>query len=552
VRGFFCGRRLALALLIIGVLATGWAGLSAYQTVAGLLRRGWGAVIADTIQFLPNDEEARRAQAARRAIDQRLKPYVLARARAVAPTFALGFAALLVGAAAWRRRRPYCVLWGRNPYRRGPGFVIAREVGALGRLVRLPPQHHALVFAPSGSGKSVTLAHGLLEWPGSAIVVDPKGELAALTSAYRRYELDQDVAVWDALAPTHPIPIAQLYGGRVNALERLAALFKQQQARGGDSAFISPWETVLRALILDAEYRGERAVWQVALEVSPARWREALAEIAEEPDNPGAAAARDALLVVEKGERYFASIVGSTMELTKLLQRVAPALDAAESLPRFEASTIYVTLHDNTPEQNLIANWLLGGLYEALKSARLGPHGLMWVLDEVGVLRPPLLPDMVRIGRGRGQGVVAVSQSLADLRAAYGVDEAEALVSNLNGPVAILGIHQADGATSEYVAGRLANYIVITPQSRDPREVRDFLSRVEAAREATARLRHGVMLSREARGPVPIRPAPYYKRRSVRRKAGSAENGSLNAPPIGKVRPLRSPKGDELPPIADL
>ena len=401
----------------------------------------------------------------------------------------------------------------------------------------MPPQRHALVFAPSGSGKSVTLAHGLLEWPGSAVVVDPKGELAELTSAYRSGALGQDVAIWDALKPTYPIPIAQLYGGRIQALERLAALYKRSQARG-DSAFIAPWETVLRALILDAEHRGERAVWQAALAVSPMGWRDALAEIAQESDNPGAGPARDALLVIEQGERYFASIVGSTMEVGEALKRIAPALDAAADPIRFDASTTYITLHDNAPEQTLLANWLLGGLYEALKGADAGPYGIMWVLDEVGVLRPPLLPDMVRIGRGRGQGVIAVSQSLADLYAAYGSDEARALASNLNGPVVILGIHQADEATSNYVAGRLANYVVI---ARQPHSLKgaEFLSRREAAAEAAARLRHGVMLLREALGPVPVRPAPYFKRRRIRERVGGvADRRLLDAPLVRSARPL--------------
>lgn len=534
MREILCGRRAALVLLAVGFLAIGRVGFGVYQEGRSLIRSGWGSVVADALQVLPTGENARRAAWARWRIDNGLKPELMRRARAMAPAFALGLAALLVGTAAWRRRPPYCVLWGRNPYRRRPGFVIARSRSGL---VRLPPQRHALIFAPSGTGKSVTLAHGLLEWPGSAVVVDPKGELARLTSAYRSRVLGQDVAIWDILRPTYPIPIDQLYGGRVRALERLAALYKRSQARG-DSAFIAPWETVLRALILDAEHRGERAVWQAALAVSPMAWRDAMFEIAQEPDNPGSIPARDALLVIEQGERYFASIVGSTMEVSELLRRIAPALDAPAPPPRFDASTIYITLHDNAPEQALLANWLLGGLYEALKGAHVGAYGLMWVLDEVGVLRPPLLPDMVRIGRGRGQGVIAVSQSLADLYAAYGPDEARALLSNLNGPVSILGIHQADEATSDYVAGRLESYIVITPQPRDPREARDFPSRAEAAAEVAARLRHGVMLLRKSGGPVPIRPAPYYRRREAKAVVGSVGPRLLDAPSVNEARPL--------------
>jgi len=542
VRTLFCGRRAALALLVAGFLGVAWGGWEVYKDVSGVLQNGWGKAAVQALKFAPIGEDARKADAARREIEKTLMPYLARRLRAAAPKLGVGAFLLLLGATVWSRRGEYCILWGRNPYRGKPGFVIG---SAPGGLVRVPPKHHALVLAPSGSGKSVTLAHGLLEWPGSAIVVDPKGELASLTSAYRREALGHDVAVWDPLTPTHPIPLTQLYGGYVPALKRLASLYRAQQGRGGDSAFITPWETALSALLLDAEHRKERFVWGAAAAVSPTDWREALEEIAHEQGNPGARLARDALVVVEKGERYFASIVGSTMELSELLRRAAPAFDAAIESPRLEAATIYITLHDNKPEQTLFANWLLGGLYEALKSIELGPLGLMWVLDEVGVLRPPLLPDMVRIGRGRGQGVIAASQSMADLHAAYGADDARALVGALNGPVAVLDMHQADAATSNFVAERLAGYTVVLPQRRDSREARDFLSRAEAAAEAAARLSRGVMFPRERLGPVPIGPAPYFKSPTVKKRAGGLAPRGLITQGEVSARPLRGAGGVE-------
>lgn len=57
---------------------------------------------------------------------------------------------------------------------------------------------HALTVAGSGAGKgSCQIVPNLLEWPGSAVVTDPKGEAANLTALHRRDALGQEVVVFD-------------------------------------------------------------------------------------------------------------------------------------------------------------------------------------------------------------------------------------------------------------------------------------------------------------------------------------------------------------------
>lgn len=57
---------------------------------------------------------------------------------------------------------------------------------------------HGLTVAGSGAGKgSCQIIPNLLEWPESAVLVDPKGEGAELTASYRKNELGQKVAVFD-------------------------------------------------------------------------------------------------------------------------------------------------------------------------------------------------------------------------------------------------------------------------------------------------------------------------------------------------------------------
>lgn len=65
------------------------------------------------------------------------------------------------------------------------------------RPILLPPAAHMMTFAPTGAGKMVScVTPALLQYEGPAIVLDPKGEIAAVT-ARRRREMGQAVHVID-------------------------------------------------------------------------------------------------------------------------------------------------------------------------------------------------------------------------------------------------------------------------------------------------------------------------------------------------------------------
>ncbi|MBT3039187.1 MAG: type IV secretory system conjugative DNA transfer family protein [Candidatus Thiodiazotropha sp. (ex Codakia orbicularis)] len=75
-------------------------------------------------------------------------------------------------------------------------------VGAVdGKLIGIEDNRHILTVAGSRSGKSVGLISNLLHYRGSALVTDPKGELAAIT-AQRRAALGQKVYVLDPFCAT--------------------------------------------------------------------------------------------------------------------------------------------------------------------------------------------------------------------------------------------------------------------------------------------------------------------------------------------------------------
>jgi type IV secretion system protein VirD4 len=79
------------------------------------------------------------------------------------------------------------------------GVVLGRFGG---KLIRHRTDRHLLTLAPNRSGKGVSsIIPNLLTWPGSLVVIDPKGENAAVTARHRR-EMGQDVHILDPLGIT--------------------------------------------------------------------------------------------------------------------------------------------------------------------------------------------------------------------------------------------------------------------------------------------------------------------------------------------------------------
>jgi len=104
----------------------------------------------------------------------------------------------------------------RQSYRRGD-FWLGRTLS--GRPFGWQEDMNLLTCAGPRCGKGVgVVVPNLLEFPGSAVVVDPKGELASLTAAYRRDKLGQKVIVLD---PARVAKVPEELRGRYNPLAQL-------------------------------------------------------------------------------------------------------------------------------------------------------------------------------------------------------------------------------------------------------------------------------------------------------------------------------------------
>lgn len=104
-----------------------------------------------------------------------------------------------------RAERTPTAIWG-HPWQLGPGWDWqpgAVLLGAWdGRAIGRADNRHVVTVAGSRAGKSSTvLIPNLLRYPGSALVLDPKGELARATAEARR-AMGQEVFILDPFGET--------------------------------------------------------------------------------------------------------------------------------------------------------------------------------------------------------------------------------------------------------------------------------------------------------------------------------------------------------------
>ncbi|MEQ1783627.1 MAG: type IV secretory system conjugative DNA transfer family protein [Hyphomonadaceae bacterium] len=144
---------------------------------------------------------------------------------------------------------PYRLLLGREPSasERTIGFHQAPQaMRQAGELVYDSGEGHVAVIAPTGQGKGRNvLIPVLLSNPSPAIVLDVKGELAAITARYRREELGHEVVVLD------PWRITGLEAGQFNPLDCLSL----------DADEISDEAYALSQLLIDQSAPIKEAYW---------------------------------------------------------------------------------------------------------------------------------------------------------------------------------------------------------------------------------------------------------------------------------------------------
>lgn len=321
-----------------------------------------------------------------------------------------------------------------------PGF-------ALGRIKDAPPgadsrfryMGHILTCAPTGAGKGVgAVIPNLLEYPGSAIALDIKGENVAVTARARR-ELGHRVFMVDPFGVT---------GGKTHAfnlLDRLEVLNPDCVSESatladclvivdkeGANHFDETAKNLLQGLMLYVAAlpdRSQRHLGELRrlLTSDEDTLMETLADMASDEDRAFGIPARAANTLMGTGDRERGSILSTARRNTAFLDD--PRIVAAVSRSDFgfdrlksELVTIYVVM----PPAKLAANarfirGLVGSALAAITANNKKPvHKVAFFLDEFAQLgRMAVVEDSISLVRGYGAAFWIFVQDLSQLKGVY-------------------------------------------------------------------------------------------------------------------------------------
>jgi type IV secretion system protein VirD4 len=339
----------------------------------------------------------------------------------------------------------------------GSGIVVGERGG---RLLRLEGQQSVLLAAPTRSGKGVGIVvPNLLDYRESAVVLDIKQENFALTSGWRR-SIGHEVYLFNPFAADrrshrwNPLSyVADDPAMRVSDLQAIAAmLYPDGDER--DRFWVGQARNAFLAFALYLFERREHGMRRGQASAPPtfgallrlsagdgSELRPALQRLAAETFlGPAARTAFSGLL--SQADVTFASIMGAFREPLNVW--LNPQLDAATAADDFRLDdvrrrrmTIYVGIQpDKLAESRLIVNLFFSQLINA--NTRTLPaddpglrHQCLLLMDEFTAIgRVDILARAVGYMAGYNLRLLPIVQSMAQLDAVYGKEQARTIVTN--------------------------------------------------------------------------------------------------------------------------
>ena len=420
---------------------------------------------------------------------------------------------------------------------------------------------NTLLVAPPGGGKGVgVVIPTLLTWPGSAVVLDVKGENLAVTAGQRQ-EMGDTVFIFAPYDPdgnTHrfnPLePIRQIGDAdrRYSALRLLATHLLTSQGKA-DEPFIEGARELFTAtasvaldtdeptlghvLRLLAPTDGTEDIGNDAIDQMMAKRLRGLAEQASHPS------ARTSLL---QYSAYDPKTIGTFLSVLKSCGLGAwadPAIDRATSGNDFdldtlrgEPQTIYIVISPNemealAPVARLFFQSVTAALQSRMPTPATDPLPVLLLLDEFKALgRMDTILNAATVLRGYGGRMLFVVQGIPNLEEVYGRAGAEGLM-NACQLHAYMSIN--DPRTKAMLSRSLGTREVVTEQESTSRTLgKSGTSRTRTEQRSAARLlsedeinRIGpdtiLLLPQNAR-PIRARKVRYFEDRALRGLAGLA------------------------------
>ena len=347
-----------------------------------------------------------------------------------------------------------------RPLARDDGLLIGRDRKS-GKLLRYAGPAHLLTIAPTRTGKGVgTIIPNLLDYPGSVVCIDPKGENARITARHR--------ARFGAVHVLDPFGVTGIASAAFNPLDRIDpagldladdcmtladALVYDAPGEAGEAHWNEEAKALISGLILSivtSEPAPTRtlATLRDRLTLAPAAFTAQL----EAMQAQGGLAARAANRHLGKSDREAAGVLSAAQRHTHFLD--SPRMSAVLGRSDFtfadvktQPTTVYLVL----PPDRLAtyARWLRLMLAQGLTDLARAPASparpVLFLLDEFAALGR-LEPVERAMGLMAGYGIQLwpILQDVHQLRALY-ERRAGTFLSNA-GVLQIFGVNDHDSA----------------------------------------------------------------------------------------------------------
>jgi len=359
----------------------------------------------------------------------------------------------------------------------GTGIVLGRISG---KLLRQQSDKHLLTLAPNRAGKGVSsIIPNLLTWPGSVLVIDPKGENAVVTARARRamgqsvYVLDPWGITGQARARFNPLLALKPQSPDIAEDATLLADGLIMPTRKGEEEF---WNNEAKALIsgllmhiATTEMPGERHLsnLRAILTAGEEAFDGILDDMAENKSAYGLVA-RTARRMRQKTDKERSGVMSTAQAQTHFLD--SPRMTEVLSASSFDLCdlksgnmTIYLVL----PADRLATHgrWLrlvVGLCLAALTRNRQVPSiPVLFMLDEFAALgRLQAVETAMGLLAGYGVLLWPILQDLSQLQDLY-PNRWKSFLANA-GAVQAFGVN--DLGTAEYISGMLGQRTVMVRQ----------------------------------------------------------------------------------------
>jgi type IV secretion system protein VirD4 len=364
---------------------------------------------------------------------------------------------------------------GHEHWKYVPGKVF---LGVLGnRAIGVSDDRHMMTIAGSRAGKGVsTIIPNLIEYPGSVLVIDPKGENARITKNRRAKGLGQDVFVLDPFGVSgHPTssfnPLTMIDTKADTAVDDAALIAEALviQAQGEGRHFSDAARNFLRGLILYvcANEGPERRnlLWVRQLITLDPKGFEILIAAMQEDSSCHGVIQRAGNSMAAKAERERSGVISTAIEQTDFLD--SPALARCLTRSPFsladlkrKPTTIYLCLPARFMATH--SRWLRVIVNLAVAAMEVEPakprFPVLFLMDEFAVL-DHLSSIEKAAGQIAGFGVKLwpILQDLTQLKSIY-KDRWETFMGNA-GLIQFFGNN--DLTTLEYLSKRLGKSTIV-------------------------------------------------------------------------------------------